>query len=136
MHRMIKNVFFSTALRKASSLLGKKGRMLTLLTSFIYKLKDVDWSKLSAADVKDKFYLIGRLFKAYAIGKYRAIPWKPLLLLTAAMIYFVSPIDLIPDVLAGVGLTDDVAVLLAVYNAVNDELDKFITWEKSQVIDL
>lgn len=132
---MTKNTFFNIALSKASSLLGRKGRMLALLASFAFKLKNVEWSRLNGQDIKEKFFVIGRLFKAYTLGKYRNIPWKPLLIITAAMIYFVSPIDLIPDVLAGVGFTDDFAILLSVYNAASDELDKFIEWEKSQVIE-
>jgi uncharacterized membrane protein YkvA (DUF1232 family) len=132
---MIKNAFFKMALSKAASLLGRKGRMLSLLASFAYKLKDVEWNRLNGQDVKEKFFVIGRLFKAYTLGKYRTIPWKPLLIITAAMIYFVSPIDLIPDVLVGVGFTDDFAILLSVYSAASDELNKFITWEKSQVIE-
>lgn len=133
---MIKNAFFNVALHKAGSLLGKKGRMLALLTSFAFKLKDVKWNQLNKQDVKEKFFVVGRLFKAYTLGRYRAIPWKPLLIITAAMIYFVSPLDLVPDLLAGIGFTDDIAILLSVYNAANEELDKFITWEKSQVIEL
>ena len=133
---MITNAFFNIALKKAGSLLGKKGRMLSLLATFSYKLKDVEWAKMSKQDIKAKFFVIGRLFKAYTLGRYRNIPWKPLLIITAAMIYFVSPIDLIPDVLAGIGFTDDVAILLSVYNAAHEELDKFITWEKSQVIEI
>lgn len=39
-------------------------------------------------------------------------------ILLAALAYFVLPLDVIPDVLAGIGFTDDVAVLAAALNAV------------------
>ena len=133
---MIKNAFFNLALKKAASLLGRKTRMVALLGQFVYKLKDVQWNQLKSNDIKEKLFVIGRLFKAYTLGHYRSIPWKPLLLITATMIYFVSPIDFIPDVLAGIGFTDDFAILLAVYNSVNAELDKFISWEQTRVIEL
>lgn len=44
-----------------------------------------------------------------------ATPARARLTLFGALAYFVSPIDLIPDFLLGVGFTDDAAVLLAAY---------------------
>ena len=49
-------------------------------------------------------------------------PWKVKGILLAALAYFVLPIDLVPDVLAVVGLTDDIAILLAAINAVRGSL--------------
>ena len=39
-------------------------------------------------------------------------------ILIAALAYFVMPADLIPDMLLGIGFTDDIAVLLTAFNAV------------------
>lgn len=118
------------ALNKASSVLGKKGRLLILLTRLGTKLRSV---KMKDLNVKEKFFILGRLLKAYALGKYREIPWKTLLLVTAAVLYFVNPIDLIPDWIPGIGFTDDLGILMSVYASINSEIDKFLTWEKSQV---
>ena len=131
----MKNVFFDMALQQAARLLGHRQRMLMLVGKLAMKLRNVEWTKVKGVDVKEKFGVVYRLFKAYASGKYRNIPWKSLLLITAALIYFVSPIDLIPDVLVGIGFTDDFAILLMVYKAVHSEVEKFLDWEKSQVIE-
>ncbi|HET7178492.1 MAG TPA: DUF1232 domain-containing protein [Chryseosolibacter sp.] len=85
------------------------------------------------ASIKDKFFVLGRLIKAYALGNYRQIPWKTILLVVAAIIYFVNPLDLIPDVVPLTGLTDDFAVLVWVYNSVSSEIDKFVAWEEDQL---
>lgn len=42
--------------------------------------------------------------------------------LLAALAYFVLPIDFVPDLLFGIGFTDDLAVLWAAYNAVNQNI--------------
>ena len=81
-----------------------------------------------------KFSILGRLLKAYAQGRYQQIQWKSILLIIAAIIYFISPIDLLPDLLPITGLTDDLGVLLWVYNTVNTEIEKFLTWEKSTLV--
>ena len=39
-------------------------------------------------------------------------------ILIAALAYFVLPVDIIPDMLLGIGFTDDIAVLLTAFNAV------------------
>ncbi len=68
---------------------------------------------------------------AYANGKYRAVPWKTVMTLLAAIIYFLNPLDLIPDFIPLMGLTDDVAVLVWAYDLISTEIDKFMAWEKS-----
>lgn len=58
------------------------------------------------------------------------MPWPSLLLVASAVVYFVTPADLIPDLLPGIGFMDDVAVVSAVVQAVRDELERFRTWER------
>jgi uncharacterized membrane protein YkvA (DUF1232 family) len=71
-----------------------------------------------------------RLLRAYAVGEYRAVSWESLLLIAMAIIYFVSPVDAIPDFLP-VGLMDDAAVIAFVITVVNEELNDFIDWERT-----
>lgn len=126
------NVFFSRALDKAAGLLGRKGRVLRLLHQLATKLQAVRWRDVRAADLTAKFQVLGRLLKAYVTGRYREVPWKTMLLVTAAVIYFINPIDLIPDWFFGFGLTDDFGVLMSVYAAAVVEIDKFLAWERTQ----
>lgn len=59
-----------------------------------------------------------------AQGKYKDYNRQSLLLVVAALIYLVSPIDFIPDILPG-GLVDDVGILLYVVNSVRGELSHY-----------
>jgi uncharacterized membrane protein YkvA (DUF1232 family) len=130
----LNNQFFQAALQKASRILGKPGRLVLLLVTFVRKLNQTDFTKADGAVVKEKFFTLGRLLRAYARGEYREIPWKSLLLIVAAILYFINPIDIIPDLLPLVGLTDDFAVLFLVYRSIGDDIDKFLAWEKSKTI--
>src|SRR6187551_696839 len=40
-------------------------------------------------------------------GRYRAAPWGSIALLTGALLYAVSPADVLPDALLGLGSLDD-----------------------------
>ena len=136
MEGRIKNTFFTIAMNQASRLAGKPGRILLLLTKLGAKIKGGHWSPVQRQMIKEKFLVLGRMAKAYALGRYRAVPWKTMLILLAAVIYFLNPIDLIPDLLPLVGFTDDFAILLWVYNAIGVEVDKFLEWEQSRAIPI
>lgn len=128
------NQFFQSALQRASRILGKPGRLILLLMVMVRKLNNNDFTKGDAAIVKEKFFTLGRLVRAYAQGEYREIPWKSLLMIVAAILYFINPIDVIPDLMPLVGLTDDFAVLFMVYKSIGADIDKFLSWEKSKTI--
>jgi len=129
----MQNKFFQIAKNNAAQLLGKRGRLFLLVLQLTDKLRTLNWTTVNKINLKEKFLVLGRITKAYAAGNYRNIPWKPMVFMVAAVLYFISPIDLIPDLLPITGLTDDFAVLLWVYKSAQVEIDKFLAWEKSQV---
>jgi uncharacterized membrane protein YkvA (DUF1232 family) len=128
------NRFFQAALQKASRILGKPGRMFLLLTTLGRKVGQTNFTKADGAQVKEQFFTLGRLLRAYATGDYRTIPWKSMLLIVAAILYFINPIDVIPDLLPIIGVSDDFAVLFMVYKSIGSDIDKFLEWEKSRTI--
>lgn len=72
-----------------------------------------------------------RLLKAYAKGTYRDIPWESLVLILTSVIYFVMPIDLIPDFIAGIGLLDDASLLAWAMASFAVDIERFAEWEKA-----
>jgi uncharacterized membrane protein YkvA (DUF1232 family) len=69
-----------------------------------------------------------RLLRAQLAGKFRA-PADSILMLVAAVIYFVSLFDLIPDSVPVLGLMDDAAVATCVATANLTLISSFRTWE-------
>lgn len=53
-----------------------------------------------------------------------ATPFKVRATLIGALAYFVMPIDMIPDVVLGLGFTDDAAVLLATLKIVGSHISE------------
>ncbi|KAF0112265.1 MAG: hypothetical protein FD147_326 [Chloroflexi bacterium] len=70
-----------------------------------------------------------RLLQAYFSKQYTAIPWGSVVLIVGAVIYFVSPIDLMPDWIPLSGFIDDAAVLMFVLAQIRSDLDRFLLWE-------
>ncbi|MDE2976310.1 MAG: DUF1232 domain-containing protein [Acidobacteriota bacterium] len=71
------------------------------------------------------------MLTAFVKGDYRA-PWPTLVLLLAAVVYFLNPFDFIPDVLLPWGLVDDSLVIAWVVARCRTEIDKFTVWRQGQ----
>ena len=76
-----------------------------------------------------------RLTQAWARGHYRIVPWRSLVYSVAALLYFVNPLDAVPDVLLLLGLTDDIAIIAFVVRAIRQDLDAFVDWEDGGRLD-
>jgi uncharacterized membrane protein YkvA (DUF1232 family) len=74
-----------------------------------------------------------RLVRAYREGEYRDIPAPKLLTILAALLYFVSPFDVIPDWIPVFGHIDDAFVISLALKTVRDDLDTFMAWETARV---
>ncbi len=59
---------------------------------------------------------------AYYCAVDRATPLTVKAILMGALAYFIMPVDVIPDFIAGLGYTDDAAVLIAALKAIRDHL--------------
>jgi uncharacterized membrane protein YkvA (DUF1232 family) len=70
------------------------------------------------------------LIKAWIRGVYTEIPKETLILIIAALLYFLSPLDTIPDFLGPLGFTDDATVVLFVMNTIRKEINKYKEWDK------
>lgn len=75
-----------------------------------------------------------RLLVAWARRSYREVSAASLVLLVAALLYFVTPVDVIPDTLGALGFVDDLAVIQTVVETVRDELDQFRDWEERRAL--
>ncbi len=71
--------------------------------------------------------LLLSLLKNTARGKYKPQSKKSLILMVLGLLYFLSPLDLIPDLLVG-GFIDDAALLAWIITKVKDEIDAYKQW--------
>ena len=71
-----------------------------------------------------------RLLRAYQRKEYTHISWGSIASVIGAIIYFVSPIDLLFDWIPVAGFVDDAAVVVFVLAQLRSELGKFRRWEE------
>jgi uncharacterized membrane protein YkvA (DUF1232 family) len=68
------------------------------------------------------------MVRAYASRSYREMPIGTVAAIAGALLYVLTPIDFIPDFIAGVGLVDDAAVVRACLKLVGYDVKKFREW--------
>lgn len=73
-----------------------------------------------------------RLFHAWFTGRYRVFPLRTLVYFLVAVVYTVSPVDILPDYVPFFGVIDDAALLGLVWHSLLKDAKKFAEWEKWQ----
>lgn len=134
--RVLRSIFFSKALGKAGRLSKNRAALLLLVQQVLQK-SNQKGMRNSLTEAFDQLQLLVRMVRAYANGDYRGIAAGSFVKIVACLIYFVSPIDLIPDFLPIIGIADDLALLGWLFKTLGSEVQKFSAWEKQrQVINI
>ena len=102
------------------------------LDDFLYRLEQ----KINDMPfVGKKFSMIPvmiSLVKNYVQGKYTTIPYGTILAVLSALIYFLAPIDIVPDFIPLAGYLDDMAVLGLCMNMVSIDIETYEKWRQDQ----
>ncbi|PWS30802.1 YkvA family protein [Pedobacter paludis] len=83
--------------------------------------------------VWSKLLLLFAVSKDYVNGDYTEIPKRSIIAIVGGLVYFLSPIDVLPDFVPVLGFIDDIFVLNLVYKQVLKDLEKYKIWKESQI---
>jgi uncharacterized membrane protein YkvA (DUF1232 family) len=119
-------VLFKGFQRRSYRLVGDPQRLARLLVRAATKMARIGGQGISGLH-SDLTRLVA-LVKAWLSGEYRDVSSATIISVVAAILYFVVPLDAIPDFILGWGLVDDVAVVSYVTSLVLDELERFEIW--------
>lgn len=128
--QILRSIFFKKAGLGAVRYARNSRSLLDLIRRVLDKSGGL--SGASFSQFRTQLLVVSRLLKAYATGEYRQVPWKTIIRIIAVLLYFVNPIDIIPDLLPIIGLTDDIALTLWLFSAVKGDIDNFIAWEQAR----
>ena len=119
---------------EATELLQDEDKMERFLQKLEKKLRKVPVAGNKLATIP----VLVSLVKSYTKKEYTEVPLGSIVAILAALIYFVSPIDLIPDVIPVIGYLDDAAVIAGCLKLVETDLEDYQEWREKngKVLDV
>lgn len=109
----------------AKKLLNDEDRMERFLERLERKLKKIPIVGRNLSNVP----MLVSLVRSYIKKDYRDIPIGSIIAIVSALIYFLSPIDLLPDSIPVLGYVDDAAVFAFVWKMVEDDVEEYKKWQ-------
>ena len=68
------------------------------------------------------------LVRSYIKKEYKDVPLGVVISIVSALIYIVSPIDLVPDAIPVIGFVDDLTVLAIVLKLIHSDVEDYKLW--------
>ena len=121
---------FATAVISAKTYIDSPSRLRALFDEAVKEAASMP--RGAFGETWPYFHAMLRLIRHYADGDYREIPESTLVVIVAAIIYVVSPLDAIPDALPSLGYLDDATVIALAVKRSRDVLDDFMAWETTR----
>lgn len=118
---------FEAAKSKAEDLIQDKNKTQKVMKEALHKAQK---NEKIFAETKVETFAVFRLISAWSSGEYKRVPAKAMIALLAAILYFLNPMDVIPDFIVGLGFVDDLSVLGFVLNLFKKDISDFLDWEK------
>lgn len=115
---------------KANNMLGEDGKLQQLISQVKDRLEAVA-NNPKVQSALEPILIFKRMIQAHRTGQFK-VSKKTLGLIVLGLVYFVTPIDIIPDFLPLIGFTDDLSVLVAIFSAVKHEVEDFLNWERTK----
>ncbi len=119
---------------QAEVLLKDEDKLERFLQRLEHKMKVVPLVGERLADIP----VLVSMVRNYVKKEYVDVPIGTIVAILSALIYFVSPIDLIPDMIPVLGLTDDAAVIALCWKMVGSDVRDYMKWrdKTNRTLDL
>jgi len=126
MNQVVENIF-----EKAKKTVQNNERLKNLLDKSVRKLNEISNNKTERDSFIGHLKTLVRMIQAHINGEYKAFSTKTILMFVFALVYFITPLDLIPDFIPVLGLTDDISIVYFIFRSFIEDIEAFNDWENS-----
>lgn len=117
---------------EAVQLLQDQDKMERFLQKLEAKLKEIP----NVGEMLSYIPTLVSMVRSYMKKEYIDLPVGTMVAIVSALIYFVSPIDIIPDAIPGIGHLDDAAMIALCIKFVGDDVREYTEWRKTTGRDI
>lgn len=125
------NKYFRKAKERASAVVHDKSKLNQVLSTTKVKLEEIHLEDTKVYKLGERIKVIVRMLRAYVTGQYQELPWKTIVMLVAGIIYFLMPLDLIPDFIPVTGFIDDFTIIMLISGAFQQDIQDYLEWEET-----
>lgn len=122
--------FFESFKQKATKIVGDSSALKNLLVKVQNKMDDMEDDDSLKGKIVAYLNLVVRMISNSVSGRYPDMPWQTLVMIVAGLIYFIAPIDALPDFIPVAGFLDDATILAWLGKSFQDDLNKYREWEE------
>ena len=112
--------------KRAKKLLKDEDKMET----FLYRLENKLNKVPIGGEILSMIPVMISMLRSYIKKEYKDIPIGTVIALISALLYWLAPLDIIPDALPVAGYVDDATVVAACLKLINDDLKEYKEWRK------
>lgn len=132
-HRLPFKLVVAALQKKAKAIISNKAKVIELVIkalAFCKKLGNISFLKKWFLDVPT---LCDMLIDTIN-GVYKGIPYSSLVMVVIAIIYTVSPVDILSDTIPILGIVDDALILDGVLKTIKNDLECYKAWKNAQAV--
>lgn len=129
--KLSKNALFNVFIGRATRLLGRPFKVVTVLNEVADKLASKESKDNKFRQLFDVALTLVRLVRSFISGEYRNIAPSTIISGLAVLLYVLSPIDLVPDFIPVLGFLDDLSLVSWYVGKFHGEITKFREWEQT-----
>jgi uncharacterized membrane protein YkvA (DUF1232 family) len=127
--QLSKNAIFNVFVNRATKLLGKPFKVVTILNETANKLADKESKDNKFKQLFDVALTLVRMVRSYVSGEYREIETSTIISGFAVLLYVLSPLDLVPDFIPVLGFLDDLSLVSWFLGKFQAEITRYRDWE-------
>jgi len=120
---------YAKSKREAEETLKDAEKTEAKLNEGMNKLNDVSKKSDVISKLFEDLKLLFEVVGAWMKGTYKEIPYTTIVAIFGALLYFISPIDVIPDFIPVIGYIDDALVIGLTIKAISHDLEKYKEWK-------
>lgn len=120
--------FLNTSLQKAEEFIRDEDKLESLLEQLEKKLKAVPVAGGALSYIPALISLV----RSFVKREYRKVPVATLLAIVATLLYWLAPMDVLMDIIPGIGFVDDAAVIAGALSMVKKDLNEYMMWRRSK----
>lgn len=130
--KISKNALFSLFIGRATKLLGRPFKVVTVLNEVADKLATEGSKDNKFRQLFEVALTLVRMVRSYSSGEYREISANTIISGLAVLLYVLSPIDLVPDFIPVLGFLDDLSLVSWFVGKFQGEITRFREWEQTR----